>query len=49
MDTIMLMDVSTGIHETEIATAASTVVTMVVTVIKEKDKNVCCIEDKYLD
>ncbi|BDZ79857.1 hypothetical protein Lac3_10660 [Claveliimonas bilis] len=46
MDTIVLMAVSTGIQKTEIATVVSTAVIMAATTIREKDRDVCHIEDK---
>lgn len=41
MDTTVPMAVSTGIQETETATAVSTVAIMAATTIREKDKAAC--------
>lgn len=48
MDTTVPMAVSTGIQETETATAVSTVAIMASTTIREKDRDACHIEDKYM-
>ena len=46
VDTIVLRAVFTGIQETETATVVSTAVIMAATTIREKDRDVCHIEDK---
>lgn len=49
MDTTVPMAVSTGIQETETATAVSTAAIMAATTIREKGRDVYHIEDNYMD